>query len=809
MLTGRPGIYLALVALIIAGIISAIGTGGGGDDIPTTVDTSGGGWIKITYPGEEDSYSTDTSPQYFRGEAFISESSGCCSGTAFDTGVTVSWHNEATGESAAANQYVRYCLFLFRIYVCDHTWSARIPVIEGNNPVSVTASGAEGSATKTVTIVRSTDIVPPFVVSTYPEDGATGVEYTTNLAANFNESIVPETVNQNTFLVSSYAGDPIAGWISVSEGGDMATFQPTTALLLNANYTATLTTAITDLSGKSMNEDYVWSFQTGEGDTIAPTILSVQPQDGSTNVSLHASLKASFSEPMQSTTITTDSFLLYDATSNRVSGTVMPSGDSSTFTPSSPMAQNSLYTARITTDVTDLAGNHMENEYAWSFTTTIPDTTPPIVTNTSPSANETGVAIDRELVVEFSEAMNVTTINTSTFILQDSQGNPFSGEIIDGDTFRPYANLALAETYTATITTGVTDLAGNPMAQPYSWSFTTTADGIGAWQATTTFHAPSPREDATAVWTGQEMIVWGGWDGSRLDDGARYNPATDSWQAISRINAPGACSTPVSVWTGQEMIVWCGRIISGSRGARYNPATDSWTPMSVLNAPVGVNETTAVWTGTEMIVWGGYGSTYTNAGGRYNPATDTWQPTTLTNAPERRVYHTAVWTGDEMLVWGGDGGPYVFIGDTGGGYDPATDSWRDVAASGYLNNKVGHVASWTGSDMIVWHGNTNSGRYRPGAGNWNLIASLNALVTRFFPFSEWTGTQMIVWGGEGLNSGGSYDPLTDGWSLMTFSGAPSGRSDGVSVWTGTEFTIWGGRERSGALTNTGGRYRFP
>lgn len=463
----------------------------------------------------------------------------------------------------------------------------------------------------------------------------------------------------------------------------------------------------------------------------------------------------------------------------------------------------------VTTGATDYAGNALQSDYSWSFTTTTPDTIPPTVTNTSPSNNETGVAIEADLFVEFSEDMDITTINESTFILEDSNGNAFSGNVNYGNTFQPYANLALAETYTATITSGAMDLAGNMLAQPYSWSFTTTEDGIGSWEATSTLHAPSPREDSTAVWTGYEMIVWGGNDGSYLNTGARYNPATDSWQKISTVNAPGGCSTPVSVWSGQEMIVWCGRIITGDKGARYNPTTDTWTSMSTLNAPGGLNHSTAVWTGAEMIVWGGYGSTYSNSGGRYKPATDTWQPTTRTGAPAPRVYHTAVWSGSEMIIWGGDGGPYVNISDTGGGYDPVTDSWRDISSSGFLYTKVGHVANWTGSDMVVWNGNTNSGRYNPVTNNWSQIASLKALLTRSSPLSNWAEEQMIVWGGGSMNSGGSYNPSTDSWSLMSFSGAPSGRSDGVSVWTGSEFIVWGGRDWSGALTNTGGRYRYP
>ena len=69
--------------------------------------------------------------------------------------------------------------------------------------------------------------------------------------------------------------------------------------------------------------------------------------------------------------------------------------------------------------------------------------------------------------------------------------------------------------------------------------------------------------------------------------------------------------------------------------------------------PLAVHGHTAVWTGSEMIVWGGLWLRRFNSGGRYNPSTDSWTATSTTNAPTARYGHTAVWTGSEMIVWGG------------------------------------------------------------------------------------------------------------------------------------------------------------
>ncbi|MET0623773.1 MAG: hypothetical protein ABW250_12385 [Pyrinomonadaceae bacterium] len=128
-------------------------------------------------------------------------------------------------------------------------------------------------------------------------------------------------------------------------------------------------------------------------------------------------------------------------------------------------------------------------------------------------------------------------------------------------------------------------------------------------------------------------------------------------------------------------------------------APDTWRPMSALPAATG----TAVWTGTEMLVWGGKDS-----GSRYNPATDTWTPTSTINAPSSRSRHTAVWTGSEMIIWGGCNPGYNStcnkIGNGGGVYNPASDTWRSIDSPSAPEGRTKHTAVWTGSEMIVWGG---------------------------------------------------------------------------------------------------------
>ena len=165
------------------------------------------------------------------------------------------------------------------------------------------------------------------------------------------------------------------------------------------------------------------------------------------------------------------------------------------------------------------------------------------------------------------------------------------------------------------------------------------------------------------------MIVWGGFyydsftaTGFWYNTGGRYNPSTNSWTATSTTNAPEARFFPTAVWAGTEMIVWGGSGMNGflNTGGRYNPSTNSWTATILTNAPAARYYHTAVWTGTEMIIWGGYNNFCGgdvcpfNTGGLYNPGTNTWTATSTTSAPEARFSHTAVWTGTQMIVWGGE-----------------------------------------------------------------------------------------------------------------------------------------------------------
>jgi N-acetylneuraminic acid mutarotase len=340
-----------------------------------------------------------------------------------------------------------------------------------------------------------------------------------------------------------------------------------------------------------------------------------------------------------------------------------------------------------------------------------------------------------------------------------------------------------------------------------------------SWAPTCVTNAPAGRSGHSAVWTGTEMIVWGGLY-PPTNTGGKYNPGTDSWTATSITNAPSTRYGQTAIWTGSEMIVWGGTNCCPNyfnTGGRYNPSTDTWTATRTSNAPSARQGHTAVWTGSEMIVWGGRGSggdPWLNTGGRYNPSTNSWIGTSTSNAPSARETHTAVWTGNEMIIWGGDrlGSSYM---NTGGRYNPTTDTWA-ATTTGNTPPRSHHTAVWTGSEMIVWGGVNDSGalntgrRYSPGTDNWVATSTTNVPDARDGHTSVWCGSEMIVWGGYGFtgiyfDTGGRYNPTTDTWTATTTLDVPTGRTSHTAVWTGSEMIVWGGGNNN-TLAITGGRY---
>ena len=111
--------------------------------------------------------------------------------------------------------------------------------------------------------------------------------------------------------------------------------------------------------------------------------------------------------------------------------------------------------------------------------TIVLDTTAPTVVSKSPAAGAPGVAVGTTVSVTFSEAMDASTITTSSFTLDSVSGSVSYSSGTYTATFTPSDNLTLGTTYTANLSTAITDATGNPLASAYSWSFTTATASLG------------------------------------------------------------------------------------------------------------------------------------------------------------------------------------------------------------------------------------------------------------------------------------------------------------------------------------------
>ncbi|HEX5041947.1 MAG TPA: kelch repeat-containing protein [Candidatus Polarisedimenticolaceae bacterium] len=330
---------------------------------------------------------------------------------------------------------------------------------------------------------------------------------------------------------------------------------------------------------------------------------------------------------------------------------------------------------------------------------------------------------------------------------------------------------------------------------------------------------PAARMEPVWVWTGSEMIVWGGGSGATgaLATGGRYRPDIDVWTEVNAAGAPSARRHATAVWTGTEMIVWGGddgaspNPVATNTGARYNPALDQWSATPTFNAPSARAYPTSVWTGSVMIVWGGISLpiAYLQTGGIYNPATNSWTATSLVNAPSARYGHTATWLSGEMIVWGGEAGPFL---DTGARYNPATDSWASMTSTGRPAGRSFHSAVVLGGRVVLWGGQisgtamaTTGALYAPDF--WTALPTTGAPVGRMKHSAVVVNdpaqgnAHMVIFGGQGFDGngqlydpggGGAYRQVQNDWRPMAAAGAPSARHSSAAVNVGTAMVVWGG-----------------
>lgn len=341
-----------------------------------------------------------------------------------------------------------------------------------------------------------------------------------------------------------------------------------------------------------------------------------------------------------------------------------------------------------------------------------------------------------------------------------------------------------------------------------------------------------------------------------LLDGASYDPVANAWTKLPpipssvRAGYSGASIWSRAVWTGTEMIVWGGLKSTGD-GLAFNPATNTWR--RIATSPAGRFLAAAVWAPTvnRMIVWGGYlprdylSSPFEPAQDAnalaYDPANDTWE--TLAEAPVPAAGEpTFGWNGKELVVW--SGGPSIpFSGAITKPrpalrFDPQANAWTAFASfpsqpdigtgfgSAAAFSPSGELYSWGGAHRLADLNPTDArgnrdygvsfGGTRLGQGAWSVLPRPDATLFNggrppFVRQASWFGGgRFWVWSGrnilrQAVASGASFDPATGTWMTMPELDAPPPRFGATTVWTGERAIIWGGTA-GGTGLKSGGVY---
>ncbi|MEO5660778.1 MAG: ice-binding family protein [Polaromonas sp.] len=212
--------------------------------------------------------------------------------------------------------------------------------------------------------------VAPTTTTTTPAVDATDVQTNREIGARFSKPMDAASINQKTFTVTGPGAVPVAGTVSFDATTNTATFTPAARLAAGTLFTATITTGAKDAEGVAPARDFVWTFKTGkDADETTPQITVTNPEDRSTAEPTNRQISATFDEAIAPASINATTFTLNGPGAAPVAGDVNYVGSTATFRPKSNLAASTSYTATIRTGVKDLAGNALEKELVWRFTT--------------------------------------------------------------------------------------------------------------------------------------------------------------------------------------------------------------------------------------------------------------------------------------------------------------------------------------------------------------------------------------------------------------------------------------------------------
>ncbi|WP_158859254.1 Ig-like domain-containing protein [Lunatibacter salilacus] len=333
----------------------------------------------------------------------------------------------------------------------------------------------------------------PEVESTNPVNEAIGVQLNNTIDVTFNMPLNPASVTPGVFSLrvgstvnGSVLEDELSGELTYEAESNTMSFMPSSSLTPNTTYTGRVEPVVKDMMGNALQTAYVWTFTTGE----TPTVISTDPVNLATGIPLNKDISATFSMAMDSLTITAASYQLMAGTT-KVSGEVVYSGTTATFSPTDGLLAGTTYTGIITIEAKNKDGIPLAVAHNWTFDTG----TSPKVVSIDPLDLATSVTAEKTIRATFSEKMDPATISTATFTVKMGL-LPVAGSVTYSDStaiFTPSAKLLSNTEYTVSILKLAKSPNGVPMASDFISKFTT--GNFAVPEVTTT----DPANNATGV----------------------------------------------------------------------------------------------------------------------------------------------------------------------------------------------------------------------------------------------------------------------------------------------------------------------
>jgi N-acetylneuraminic acid mutarotase len=333
-----------------------------------------------------------------------------------------------------------------------------------------------------------------------------------------------------------------------------------------------------------------------------------------------------------------------------------------------------------------------------------------------------------------------------------------------------------------------------------------------------------------SVWIGSQAFVFSGETFTIgysyfANKSFLYNPVSDTWQETAPFPLTARYNVQI-VWTGTEVIVWGGRDLTSNifnDGAKYNPATNSWAIMTSANLPGKRFNAAAAWSGTEMLIWGGYnalaGTANLDSVFKYNPVTDAWikiyAPTNrpgLATSGNTPLTHSV---GGEMFV-------YTNLFPWHAKFNPVTNTWTNLQSSiGFaVNIRVPSVFTGT---QLIYYGEAGFpatyyiGKYNVATNTWDANVNIPGAIGNLLEegTTSWTGTEVIYIGGKYFN--GTFDVYTTGvtkfnpttnifQTVFPQNGVITSKANHTAFYGSGIVSFWGGNTTESNSTNSGGRY---